>query len=151
MAISVIEKIEINALPPAVAAIMFDPASTVRWASGVKEVRDIQNLPLQKGTRQHRIVDFVGKEMDYILEVTDYSPDTKLVLETKSGPFPMTITYALEEAENDHCLAKIALEGSSDGFLMFLDRLSTIMVSEQLKGDLQRLKEMIEGVTWQDK
>lgn len=151
MAISVIEKIEIETDPAQVATVMFDPNNTIRWVSGIKEVRDIQNLPLQVGTTQHRIADFVGKEVDFTLEVREYIPDQLLVMTTKSGPFPMQVTYQIYSLSEGRCTAEVRLEGSSKGFLMFLDRLSTIMVSEQLKGDLQTLKDMAEGVSWLDK
>jgi len=151
MAISVIEKIEINATPEEVAKTMFDPHVTIRWVGGLREVREVKGFPMQVGSTQQRFADFAGKEVEYILEVKEYIPNQLVVMDTIKSPFPMQIIYQLEKFADDHCIAKVKLQGSSEGFLMFLDRLSTIMVSSQLKGDLERLKDMVEGVSWQDK
>ena len=106
---------------------------------------------MRVGSTQDRIAIFAGKEVEYALEVKEYIPERLVVMETTKSPFPMRVIYRLEEFPNEHSIVEITLEGSSDGFLMFLDRLSTIMVSQQLKGDLQKLKDMVEGVSWQDK
>lgn len=151
MSISVIERIEVEASPARVAEIMFDPHSTIRWVGGIKEVRDIKGVPMRVGSTQDRIAMFAGKEVEYVLEVKEYIPERLVVMETTKSPFPMRVIYRLEEFHDEHSIVEITLEGSSDGFLMFLDRLSTIMVSQQLKGDLLKLKDMVEGVSWQDK
>ncbi len=150
MAISVIEKIEIDAIPADVAKIMFDPNNDIRWMGGIHEVRKIDSLPLKEGSTVHRIAGFAGKKIDYILEVVRVIPDHLLEFETTKSPFPMNIIYQISDFENNKSLAQITLKGSSKGFLMFLDRLSTIMVSQNLKGDLRHLRDMVEGKTWQE-
>ena len=75
MSISVIEKIEVNASPSEVAKILFDPNQDIRWISGLREIREIEGFPLNEGSTIHRIADFAGKEIDYILEVKKYIPD----------------------------------------------------------------------------
>ena len=62
----------------------------------------------------------------------------------------MSILYQITDFDKNKSIVQITLVGSSEGFLMFLDRISTIMVSQNLKGDLRRLKDMIEGRTWQN-
>jgi hypothetical protein len=151
MAISVIEKIEILASPAEIAKIMFDPNQIIRWVGGIREVREISNEPLGTGSKHSRIADYAGKDVEYALEVTDFIPDKLLVMDTKKSPFPMEVAYKIEVYQQNHSIVEIKLEGNSEGFLMFLDRLSTIMVSQHLKGDLQRLKDMAEGVSWLDK
>ncbi len=151
MAISVIEKIEILASPAEIAKIMFDPNQIIRWIGGIKEVREITGVPIEIGSKHNRIADYAGKDVEYILEVTDFIPDRLLVMYTKKSPFPMEVTYKIDVFQEHHSMVEIKLEGNSEGFLMFLDRLSTIMVSQHLKGDLERLKDMAEGVSWLDK
>lgn len=151
MSISVIEKIEVLASPSNIAKVMFDPNQTIRWVGGIKEVRDIVGIPIKIGSQHNRIADYAGKEVEYILEVTDYIPNELLVMETRKSPFPMEIVYKIGIHQEYHSIAEVKLQGSSNGFLLFLDRLSTIMVSQHLKGDLQRLKDMAEGVSWLDK
>ncbi len=150
MAISVIEKIEIDATPAEVAKIMFDPNNDIRWMGGIHEVREINGLPLKQGSTVHRISGFAGKKVDYILKVIKIIPDQFVEFETTKSPFPMNIIYEISGYEENKSMAQITLKGSSKGFLMFLDRLSTIMVSQNLKGDLRHLKDMVEGRTWQD-
>lgn len=151
MAISVIEKIEILASPAEIAKIMFDPNHIIRWVGGIKEVREISGDPIGVGSKHNRIADYAGKDVEYVLEVTEFIPDKLMVMDTKKSPFPMEVVYKIDVFQENHSIVEIILEGNSEGFLMFLDRLSTIMVSQHLKGDLQRLKDMAEGVSWLDK
>ena len=150
MSISVIEKIEVNAPPSDVAKIMFDPHQDIRWISGIREIREIEGFPLNNGSTIHRIADFAGKEIDYILEVKKFIPDHSIEFETTKSPIPMRILYQITDFGKNNSLVQITLEGSSEGFLMFLDRISTIMASQNLKGDLKRLKDMVEKGTGQD-
>ncbi len=150
MLISVIEKIEINATPSDVAKIMFDPNQDIRWIGGIREVIEIEGFPLKEGSTVHRIADFDGKEIEYILEVKKYIPDHSVDFETTKSPFPMRILYQITNVDKNTSLVQITLDGSSEGFLMFLDQISTIMVSQNLKSDLRRLKDMVEGRTWQN-
>jgi len=150
MAISVIEKIEVNATPSEVAKTMFDPNNDIRWMSGIREVRKIEGFPLIEGSTVHRIADFAGKDIDYILEVKKCIPDHSLEFETTKSPFPMKILYQIDEFGPRNSIVQITLQGSSQGFLMFIDRLSSMMVSQNLKGDLRSLKDLVEGRTWHD-
>jgi len=145
MAISVIETMKINASQKQVATFMFNPENDVQWIGGIKEVRDISNLPVTVGSRIHRVATFLGKEIDYILEVNDFEENHFLGMEAVKSPFPMKVSYQVDVKNETSCVVRIQLEGSTKGFFMFMDRLSTIMVGETLKGDLSRLREIMEG------
>lgn len=144
MSINVIETMKISASQKRVAAFMFNPENDMQWIGGIKEVRDIPKPPVTVGSRIHRVATFLGKEIDYILEVNDFEENHFLGMEAVKSPFPMKVSYQVDAENESSCVVRIQLEGSTKGFFMFMDRLSTIMVGETLKGDLRRLKEIME-------
>ncbi len=144
MAINVIETMKISAGQKQVAAFMFNPENDMRWIGGIIEVRDISKLPVTVGSRIHRVATFLGKEIDYILEIIDFEENHFLGMEAVKSPFPMKVSYQVDAENETSCVVNMQLEGSTKGFFMFMDRLSTIMVGETLKGDLRRLKEIME-------
>jgi Polyketide cyclase / dehydrase and lipid transport len=50
--------------------------------------------PLGVGSRIAFVARFLGRQIAYTLEVTDYEPERRLVMQTAQGPFPMGTTYA---------------------------------------------------------
>ena len=144
MSIKVIERIEISAPQKIVAKYMFNPENDLSWIGGIKVVRDISKLPVQVGTRIHRIATFLSKEIDYILEVVDYEENHFLLMKSIKSPFPMEVEYQVDNYLEGSSMVQIRITGSSKGFFMFMDRLMNIMVSHNIKGDLRRLKNLAE-------
>ena len=152
MAIEVIEKINISGSEDHIASYMFDPTNDTNWISGVMEVKNVTELPLREGTEIHRIAHFLGKDVDYILRVNKFEKANLLSMESVKGPFPMQVTYSIEQNIPDNnegnpktCSVKIQISGESKGYFMFIDRLLSLMVSQNVKGDLRKLKNIIEG------
>jgi len=52
--------------------------------------------PLIPGTHVAFKVQFMGREMAYIYEVTEYTPHKKMMMRTSEGPFSMETTYQWE-------------------------------------------------------
>lgn len=151
MAINVTERIHINSNPEAIAGFMFNPLNDPSWISGIKEIRNISSSPIASGTEVHRIAHFLGKDVDYILKIDELKNNTSLSMESIKGPFPMKVRYEIEpgelkEPEDDepYCIVRIQIKGESKGYFMFIDRLLSIMVSSNIRGDLQTLKSIME-------
>ena len=130
MPINVIEKIHINGSEDQIASYMFDPQNDPTWISGVMEVKSVSDSPVKEGTEIHRIAHFLGKDVDYILKVNKLQKDSLLSMESIKGPV---------------CTVKVQISGESKGYFMFIDRLLSLMVSENVKGDLRKLKDIFEG------
>jgi len=152
MAIKVIEKIQIFGSDELIASYMFNPQKDPSWISGILEVKNISKMPVEEGTEIHRIAHFMGRDVDYILKVTKLEKDRVMSMDSIKGPFPMNVDYIIDpnpdqksEEANPSCTVRIHVSGESKGYFMFIDRLLSILVSQNVKGDLQTLKNIIEG------
>ena len=131
---------------------MFDPKNDKTWLGGVIEVKSVSSDEIQEGTEIHRIAHFLGKNIDYILKVEKLIKGKLLFTETTTSPFPMKVEYLVEDVADKltpeglpYSVVSIKIEGESKGYLMFIDRLLALMVSHNVKGDLQKLKRIMEN------
>ena len=129
-----------------VTAYVMDPANDPVWISGIKEARMLTEPPLGKGTRVERIASFLGKRIEYVLEVEQHDPDALLEMRSVKGPFPMRVTYAFEEA-GDGTLVRIRVRGESGGFYSLAGPLLSRSVKRDITGDLKALKRLLEPTT----
>ena len=151
MAINVTERI--NILRPAedIAMFMFNPKNDTDWLGGVIEVKSVSNETVMEGTEIHRVAHFLGKDIDYVLKVNKLIEGKLLSTESTVSPFPMKVEYKVEDVDDKltpegqpFSLVSIKIEGESKGYLMFIDRLLALMLSHNVKGDLQKLKQIME-------
>src|SRR5215213_589828 len=140
MAIDVLVKTEIDRPRKEVATYAFDPDNDPLWIGGIKEAHLLTRRPVGLGTRVQRLAKFMGKTIDYVLEVTDFETDRLMVMKSLKSPFPMKVTYRFDDLDNNKTLAQIRVEGSSKGFYKLTDFLMAPMVRRNLKQDLERLK-----------
>ena len=54
--------------------------------------------PLAPGTQVERVATFLGKRIEYVLEVTEYDPKALLAMRSVKGALPTDVTYEFEEA-----------------------------------------------------
>lgn len=127
-----------------VAAYLFDPGHDPQWMPALNEVRWLTEPPLQVGTRVARVARFLGKSMEYVLEVLALEPERRLEMRSTSGPFPMTVTYELTD-QGGGTLFKLRTQGDARGFYKLAAPLLKLQVEGQIRGDLARLKARLES------
>ena len=127
-----------------VTAYVMDPENDPVWISGIKHASMLTKPPLGKGTREERIASFLGKRIEYVLEVEEHDPDALLEMRSVKGPFPMRVTYAFEEA-GDGTLVRIRVRGESGGFYSLAGPLMSRAVKRNITGDLAALKRLMES------
>ena len=81
--------------PDDVASYMFDPSHDPEWITGIEQV-DPPAAPVGVGTETHRLARFMGRRIDYVLNVVEHVPNRRLVMESVQAPFrsPATATRA---------------------------------------------------------
>ncbi len=122
-----------------VAAYATDPVNDPDWISGITEARLLTEPPVGEGTRVARVAKFLGKRIDYILEVTEYVPEARLAMRSIESPFPMRVTYEFDRA-NGHTLARIRVAGEPGRFYSVAGPLVRAMVKRNLRRDLRNLE-----------
>jgi carbon monoxide dehydrogenase subunit G len=130
-----------------VAAYAMDVERERDWIAGIKESKKITPGPLSKGTQVERVAYFMGKRVDYILEIIDYQPGRMLDMQSVKAPFPMRVTYAFEPA-SDGTRASIRIRGGMTGLIAWLTRpMISMMVRRNIAKDIKRLKANLESNT----
>ena len=131
--------------PDEVADYMFEPSHDPEWITGIEQV-DPPAAPVGVGTETHRLARFMGRRIDYVLNVVEHVPNRRLVMESVQAPFPMRVTYGVEPDESG---SRVSLRVTG-GYGLFM-RLAQPIVSRQirrsLQADLRHLRRRLETNT----
>lgn len=145
MAIDVTARTEINRPADEVAAYAFEPMNDPVWIGGITKANLLSLRPVGKGTQVQRLAKFMGKIIDYVLEVETFEPGRLMIMRSIKSPFPMVVTYRFEPIGPDKTDAEIRVQGSPKGFYSFADFLMAPMVRRNITSDIKRLKKILEG------
>jgi uncharacterized membrane protein len=127
-----------------VAAYVIDWRNDPRWIGGISEARLVSGEPFGVGSKVARTASFLGKRIEYVNEVVELEPDSRLVMRSVKGPFPMRITYAFHDADPG-TRATVRVEGNASGFYRLAGPALSAMVRRSVSGDLARLKRLLES------
>ena len=121
-----------------------DPRHDSEWIGGVDEARTLTDPPVRAGTKVQWVARFLGRRMEYVTKVVQHDPPALMVMESESGPFPMTIRYQFEETEGGTSV-QVRVQGDSKGFYRLVGPLLDVAVRRRLGADLRNLKELLES------
>jgi len=128
-----------------VADYAMDADRDSEWIGGIKESRTVGDGPLGPGSRAERVATFLGRRIEYVLEVTEYEPGRRIRMQTVRGPFPMDVTYEFEDRDTAN-LARIRVAGDASGFFKVMPSfLLARQVRQSITGDLANLKRIMES------
>lgn len=148
MAIDVRVELLINKPKSEVAAYATDPDNDPVWVSGIVEAKMLTDPPLAQGSRVERVASFLGRRIQYILEVVDWEPGSRMGMRSVKGPFPMDVTYEFEEAPSEMVelgtMASIRVQGEASGFFKLASPVLAQAVKRSISKDLKNLKEIME-------
>ncbi|MBM3141379.1 MAG: hypothetical protein FJZ92_14515 [Chloroflexi bacterium] len=137
MAIDVSVSRAIERPAEAVAGYLADPAHDPEWIGGLVEVQ-VPDAPLAVGARVERVARFMGRRIEYVLEVTALEPGRRLAMRSVRAPLPMEVTYAVEPA-GAGCTVTLRVAGGPGGLARLAHPLMARQVRRNLAGDLERL------------
>jgi uncharacterized membrane protein len=144
MSTHVDESIEIARPAGEVARYMFDWRNDPEWIGGISEARLVTDGDFGIGSRVERVASFVGKRIEYVLEVEDYQPGALLAMQSVRAPFPMSVTYEVTDARGA-ARARVQVEGDASGFYKLAGPLLNLQAARSIAADLRRLKALLEG------
>ena len=132
--------------PPAtVAAFAGDPTKATEWYANIKSV-DLQTPPpVAVGSRVDFVAQFFGRRLVYTYEVVELVPDSRLVMRTEDGPFPMETTYTWEPAGEGATRMTLRNRGNPSGFSRVVAPIMQRAMRRATTKDLARLKALLEG------
>lgn len=144
MALDETAEIRISRPADAVAAYMFDPANDAAWISGISEAAAVGELPVGVGSRVRRRASFLGRRIDYVMEIVGLDPGRRLVMHAVEAPMPMDVTYEVDPAGVES-VARVRVEGDAGGLYRLAGPLVSAQVGRSIDGDVRRLKRILES------
>jgi hypothetical protein len=144
MAIDVKAETEIDRPPTDVAAFAMEAENDPEWIGGISTARRLTPPPTAVGTRVERVATFMGRRIEYVMDVIELVENERIVLKSVKAPFPMRVTYEFVP-RSGKTLASVRVEGEPAGFYKVAGGLMAPAVKRNLNGDLKRLKGIVES------
>ena len=144
MSIDVAAEVNINRPRSEVADYAMNPDNDSVWITGIVKARMLTDPPVALGTTVERIATFLGKRIEYVLEIVEYESESLIAMRSIKGPFPMDVRYEFLEASGG-TLARIRIKGGASGFYKLAAPVLSLAVRRSIRNDLETLKDLLES------
>ena len=144
MRVQVRTAIEIERPRSEVAAFASNPGNAIKWCADVRGVK-WNNRPLAVGSRLAFVAAFLGRETDYIYEVTELVPGERFVMSRDEGPFLMETTYSWEDTDGGGTRMTMQSRGDPSGLSVLLVPVLLSAMRRAGRKDLGKLKALLEA------
>jgi carbon monoxide dehydrogenase subunit G len=134
--------VRIDRAPAEVFSYLTDVAKLPEWQSSAVEVS--AEGEVRVGTRIREIRNFLGRRAESTLEVIEYESGRKFSLRVLTGPLPFEVRHDLSPDGSGTRLDWVA-EADTSRFPKLAVRMMAGTAERQFKGDLERLKRVLEG------
>jgi len=128
-----------------VAAFAADPDNATAWYEHVKRVVWRTRRPLEVGTRVGFLAESLGKQLEFVYEVTALDPGERLVMRTEEGRVPMETIYTWRDEPGGGTRMILSNRSEPRG----AGRLSAALLKRSMRRsnakDLGRLKHELES------
>lgn len=142
--VDVLTEITINCPRERVSEYASNPDNAPEWYININSAVWQTPKPLTIGSKVAFKAKFLGKELAYIYEISEYTPGKKLVMRTADGPFPMETTYTWETAEGNSTRMTLRNQGTPSGFSMLFSPFMSLMMKRANNNDLKKIKDILE-------
>ncbi|WP_223594287.1 SRPBCC family protein [Neobacillus bataviensis] len=143
--VDVFTEIKIKRSVDHVSAYATNPDNAPEWYVNIQSAEWQTPKPLKVGSKVAFKAQFLGRELAYVYEVTEYIPGKKLVMRTADGPFPMETTYTWETLSDNSTLMKLRNKGNPTGFSKIAAPFMSTMMKRANNKDLQKIKDILEN------
>jgi uncharacterized membrane protein len=142
--VNVLTEIVIGRAAGVVAAYAADPSNVPAWYQNISTVSWETSPPLRAGSRLAFSARFLGQQLSYTYEITDFVPGERLVMRTAQGPFPMETTYTWQPAGDGSTRMTLRNRGEPAGFPKLAAPLMAIAIRHANRKDLRKLRAILQ-------
>lgn len=128
-----------------VGAYCCDPDNATAWYVNIKTVQWQTPKPATVGSQFAFTARFHGRTLRYTYQVTDLQPESRFVMRTAQGPFPMETSYLWEDGPGDSTLMTLRNRGKPTGFGGIAAPVLEMAIRRANLKDLARLKSLLEA------
>ena len=143
--VDVLTQIDINAPLAKVSEYAANPDNAPEWYVNIKSAKWKTPKPLKIGSKVAFIAHFMGKQLAYTYEFTEYVPGKKLIMRTAEGPFPMETIYTWEALNEHTTRMTLRNRGNPSGFSKIFAPFMAMMMRKSNEKDLKNIKRILEG------
>ena len=145
MTVDVLTDIVIARPAEVVAAYAADPANAPVWYQNISAITWETAPPLRAGSRMAFTARFLGRELAYTYQVTDFVPAERLVMRTAQGPFPMETTYTWQAIDDGRTRMTLRNRGEPAGFSRLAAPVMAMAIRRANGKDLRNLRAILEA------
>jgi uncharacterized membrane protein len=126
-----------------VAAYVIDNRNDLAWIGGITESELLGGNSITEGSRVRRVASFLGRRIEYVMEVARLEPGSVLEMRSVKSPFPMEVAYAFEDAA-EGTATSVRVRGEPGAWYRIAGALMSRAVQRSIDADVRRLKEILE-------
>ena len=145
MAVDVFTEIVIDRPVRVVAEYVADPSNAPEWYANIESVRWQTEPPVAVGSRMDFVAHFLGRRLAYTYEITELTPNERLVMRTAQGPFPMETSYEWSPVVGAATRMTLRNRGEPSGFAGVAAPIMSAAMRRANAKDLARLKALLES------
>lgn len=127
-----------------VAAYAGDPSHAPEWYERISSAEWLTDPPVRLGSRVRFAAKFLGRPLDYVYEITEWTPGEQVAMRSVEGPFPMRTVYTWRPVGERVTHMTLRNHGDPTGVARLLSPIVSRLMRRAMRGDLQRLRETLE-------
>jgi uncharacterized membrane protein len=145
MSVDVLTEISIARPAEVVAGYAGDPSNAPTWYENIESAEWQTEPPLRTGAKVAFTARFLGRQLAYTYQVTEFVPAERLVMRTAQGPFPMETTYTWQAVDDNATRMTLRNRGEPAGFARLATPFMAAAIRRANRKDLVRLRRILES------
>jgi uncharacterized membrane protein len=122
-----------------------DPSNAPHWYRRITSAEWQTDPPIMLGSRIAFRARFLGRDLAYTYEITEYTPGDQIAMRTAEGPFPMATTYTWRAIGGRVTHMTLRNHGEPRGFSKLAAPMMSIAMRRAMRQDLADLKRLLES------